>query len=376
MRYVVLYPQTKNVHLIKDVGMIAYKLHQLFGYAASVACYDNDTYSYLADEVPGLQLEFITPKYHNDLLDGVRYLKRNAPGIDALQLFHITLRSVVYAFAYKFYHRDGKLFLKLDCTDRLIAVIRKLKGWQKWLLNAFLNKVEVIGVEQSRLLHELQGVLPRQSQKLRFIPNGVDFARFATIKHKLRPDFHCRQNVVLNVARLGSPEKGTDVLLQAFARIKGIEHAGWQLWLVGEIEPGFQAYLARFLADNPQLKGVVQVLGPVYDRDKLFSLYQTAKIFCLSSRFESFGLALLEAAALGDVIVSTDVGIARELTAAGNGIVVGVEQPSALATALEQLIKSPRLPEYSERTVQICRERYDWDKIVSNLDSLLRGEQR
>ena len=32
MRYCVLYPNTKNVNLVKEMGMIPYKLYKNFGY--------------------------------------------------------------------------------------------------------------------------------------------------------------------------------------------------------------------------------------------------------------------------------------------------------------------------------------------------------
>ena len=110
--YCVLYPEAENVHLIKDVGMIAYKMFKLFGYEASLACYENGSYDYLEKEVKGLKLNFIERKYNNNILDGIRYLRKNAKSIDVLQLFHITIRSVVYAFTYKLFNSKGKIYLK------------------------------------------------------------------------------------------------------------------------------------------------------------------------------------------------------------------------------------------------------------------------
>lgn len=58
MNYVVLFPECKNVHLIKDVGMIPYSLHKNFGIKTAIATYQNEhNYSFLS-KIPGVRLEY------------------------------------------------------------------------------------------------------------------------------------------------------------------------------------------------------------------------------------------------------------------------------------------------------------------------------
>ena len=67
MNYRVLFPRAENSHLIRDVGMIPYTLHKLYGADAAVVTYKNGEYPYLQDEVQGLKLDFIANKFNSAL---------------------------------------------------------------------------------------------------------------------------------------------------------------------------------------------------------------------------------------------------------------------------------------------------------------------
>jgi L-malate glycosyltransferase len=367
MRYCMLYLKTKNVNLIKDMGMIPYKLYKNYGYDSIVATYNQDDFIYLNDEVKGLKIDFVENKYNNFLLDGFIYLRKKAKEIDVLQVFHVTLYSVLYAFTYKFLNPKGKLYIKLDCSYKLIERIEGLNPLMFNMLNLYLNKADLISVEQKSLYHKLKEILPKQKDKLINIPNGVDYDYLNRINVKY--DFNAKENIILNVARVGAPEKNTEMLLEAFSRINGIENSGWKLVLVGPIEKDFKEYIKKYFNDNPVLKDKIVFKGPITDRKQIYEEYRRAKIFCLSSDFESFGIALIEAAALGDIIVSTDVGIARELIDAGNGAVIPVKDIDALSDSLFKFMKDEALERHSQETYEICKERFNWNDIVLKLNS-------
>ena len=74
MRFVTMYPETENVHLIKDVGMIPFIMHKKFAYDSTIVCYKNEDYSYLENEVKGLKLDFIKKYTGKSIIDGAIYL--------------------------------------------------------------------------------------------------------------------------------------------------------------------------------------------------------------------------------------------------------------------------------------------------------------
>lgn len=364
MRYCVLYPKAENVHLVKDVGMIAYKLNKLYGYDSYVACYKNGEYDYINNEVKGLKLDFIEKK-HNHFLNILLYLKRNSKKIDVLQIFHITMTSVIYAFFFKLFNKKGIVLLKLDCTEMLLDRIKKTKGINKYMLNFFLKRVDIIGAEQKKIFEELKILLRKHESKLLNIPNGIDFQK-DYFQNKL--SFENKENIILSVGRIGSSEKRSDILLEAFCSIDKALRKDWKLVFIGNVEEAFKRKFPEISIDNEEDQPNIIFYGAIYDRKKLFEYYSKAKIFCCTSKFESFGIALIEAAAAGDVIVSTKVGIAEEILGAGNGELVENNNIEGVKNSLVRLMSSTELQNYSIITEKLCRENFDWDIIVSKLN--------
>lgn len=363
MKYYVLYPKAENVHLIKDVGMIAYKLHKLYGYDSYVASYNNDKYDYLNKEVKGLKMDFIQKKGKN-LINVFKFLSKNSKNIDVLQIFHMTFNSVVYAFLYKFFNRQGVVFLKLDCTELILHKIKHMKAVEKILFNLFLGRVDIIGVEQKHIFDKLKYLLGKHSSKLINVPNGIDFEACYLKKDT---SFKDKENIILNVGRIGSSEKATDILMKAFALVNKDIRKSWKLVFVGPIEDSFKKTIEDFFKEYPDMKANIIFKGPIFNREELFKEYKKSKIFCLTSTYESFGIALIEAIACGNVIVSTRVGIAEEIVRKGKGEVVDVGNYKAIAAALKKLMTSNNLDKYSEEMKIYCKEQYNWDTIVENL---------
>lgn len=363
MRYCVLYPKTENVHLTKDVGMIAYKLNKLYDYDAFVATYKNGEYPYLQNEVKGLKIDFIK-REKNHFKDVYAYLKKNAYKIDVLQIFHMTLNSVIYAYIYKMFNKSGIVFLKLDCTKALVDKIKQMNIVQKNLLNAFLKRVDIIGVEKKEIFEELKSELGKHSTKLINLPNGLDFEK-EEIKAQIQ--FESKEDIILSVGRIGSPEKDSKILMDAFAKVDKSKLGDFKLVFVGPIEEEFKKEIEDYFKEHEDLHERVIFKGPIYDRKELYDEYRKAKIFCLTSKFESVGIVLIEAGAMGDVIISTNVGIADEIINSGNGEVIEVGDVSALTRGITNLITSENLAKASCVTEKFCRENYDWNIIVTKL---------
>ncbi|SCU76523.1 Glycosyltransferase, probably involved in lipopolysaccharide biosynthesis [Cupriavidus necator] len=145
------------------------------------------------------------------------------------------------------------------------------------------------------------------------------------------------QKTVLAMGRL-VPAKGFDVLLRAWKKVVEAEPE-WQLVIHGEGEerPALTALVGQLqLQDRASLPGICQDPAQAYGR---------ASVFCLSSRYEGFGLVLIEAMAFGLPIVSTDceTGPRELLTPGQDALVVAADDADALATALLTVIRQPEL---------------------------------
>lgn len=127
--------------------------------------------------------------------------------------------------------------------------------------------------------------------------------------HQRFPDW---RRIVLVVSRL-EREKGVDTALEVFAGlpITGFMSAGLVVAGDGSERPSLEKIAKRLgLAER------VAFLGWVPD---LVSLYKTADLLLVTSRYEGYGRQIIEAAASGCPVLSYDVGVAPEALTYWNG---------------------------------------------------------
>jgi GalNAc-alpha-(1->4)-GalNAc-alpha-(1->3)-diNAcBac-PP-undecaprenol alpha-1,4-N-acetyl-D-galactosaminyltransferase len=162
------------------------------------------------------------------------------------------------------------------------------------------------------------------------IPNPVDIPKTA-----LAPAAGQAEPTVMAMGRL-SPQKGFDVLLAAFASA-GRTRPAWRLVILGEGESR-----AALQAQAERLGIAPRVTWGGHVRDP-FPMLAGADVFVLSSRYEGFPNALLEAMAMGRAVISTACPTGpREIIREGrDGFLVPVDNTGALAAALERLMDDP-----------------------------------
>ena len=165
------------------------------------------------------------------------------------------------------------------------------------------------------------------------IPNAVDTDRFSpgSSDFRARTGIAADEVVFLYVARF-QDFKNHGLLLKAFVPVM---HAcpKARLVLVGE------GPLQKYHKQNAVELGVVErtmFLGKVSFSD-MPAIYRAADIKVISSDFESFCFAALEAMAAGLPIVTTDCGWVPRLIGNEGGLVVPVKDADALARAMLDL---------------------------------------
>ena len=138
--------------------------------------------------------------------------------------------------------------------------------------------------------------------------------------------------LVLGLGRFEST-KGFDIALRAIAKLEGV-----YFWLAGE---GEEEAALRTLATELGIADRVRFLG--WRRD-VAALLDRADVFVMPSREEALGLAALEAWAQGVPVVASKTPGARYLIETEkSGLLVALDDPGAIASALERVIKNPEL---------------------------------
>lgn len=366
MNYCVLFPNAENVHLIKDVGMIGYKLNKKYGFNSIITCYENGTYPYIESYTKGLKLDFIKKIFNIQIADSTIHLLKKGKSIDILQVFHMSLATLTYILIYKMINKNGKIFLKLDCDENLIKKLGTLNSMLKNIVEKILLKTSVIGVERKDLLPKLTKLLPLCSELIKLVPNGIDYD---LLKNEIA---ECeRRNTIINVSRLGSSFKNIRTLVEAFTIFVRNAKTSWELVLIGPTDRNFDSFISEFLSHNSDLIGRIILKNEITDRKKLFKEYKSSKIYCSPSLIESFGISMLEASALGNVLICTKVGIGPELADCGRGIIIDDLKVENLAEQMNYAATNNKLKSMSEQSIKYCKENFDWDKIVEDLFLIL-----
>ncbi|HEY8289937.1 MAG TPA: glycosyltransferase [Acetobacteraceae bacterium] len=188
-------------------------------------------------------------------------------------------------------------------------------------------------------------------RRVRYVPNGVDLARFQPAGARAQGN---EVPVIGTVAAL-RPEKNLARLLRAFARIADTHPA--RLVIVGD---GGERQALLALAASLGIAERVTFTG---HRDDTPALYAGFDIFALSSDTEQMPLSVLEAMASGLPVVSTDVGDVRSMVAEQNGPLVAGADEAVLAGALAALLSDP-VRRAAVGAANLAKARRDFDQAA------------
>ena len=166
-------------------------------------------------------------------------------------------------------------------------------------------------------------------------------------------------------------QKGYDLLLQAWAEVEKQFH-DWTLDIYGQ---GDQTSYRELMGDLGINANRCHLNGPV---DDVVKTYQNSTIFVLSSRFEGFGLVLVEAMACGLPVVSFDcpAGPDEIITDGADGLLVPSGDVHALAEKLMTLMADEELRKRLGQQARQTAQRYDMKTIANQWRALFERVKR
>ena len=290
------------------------------------------------------------------LFDLGRYVRRSKPNL----VHCASPKGVLY----------GGLVARLTSVPALVlsisgmgSLFAETRGWRRALQRPYLALLRLVcshpcchvvvqNADDRDLL--LRNRLARAAQITLIPGSGVDMDLLC------RLPMEGREPLVVLPARLMA-DKGVLEFVEAARRLRG---RGWRFALVGTADYDNPTIISAQRIAQWVDEGIVEWWG---HRTTMHDVFGRARIVCLPSYREGMPKSLLEAAAAGCAVVTTDTVGCREAILPGHtGDLVPVRDPVALAETLGRLMAdAERIRRYGEAGRALARERFDVRAVIA-----------
>lgn len=191
--------------------------------------------------------------------------------------------------------------------------------------------------------------------KIRVLPNAVDTDSFPVEIDTEQPRIVFVSNLI--------ERKGVNELVTASEELLERTDEPVEIDIAGD---GPLSGSVERLADEHE---AVEYHGYVSEKHKA-ELLAEGTIYVLPTYAEGLPIAMLEGMAAGNAVVSTPVGAIPEVIGEENGYLVPPGDADALADALLELVSDPERRSMAETNRRVAEERYGWDTILEELETL------
>lgn len=263
----------------------------------------------------------------------------------------------------------AKLHLQIH-TDFMSPYFAKesFANYARVMLAKFLlPRADAIRVVSLRIKNSLSSIQhARQMPSIEVLPIFVSTNTTAEVSsaHDLKKKYPQFEKHILMASRL-SFEKNINLAIEVMAEIV-IKYPKTGLIIVGEGSEK-EALMAKTRNYNLQ----DHIMFEDWQRD-LFSYYKTADLFFLTSNYEGYGMAVVEALSAGCPVVMTDVGCAGEIVRHNeNGLIAPVGNHGALVRMISHYISGgvhleARLPSLLTKDEYLARYLKSWQDALDN----------
>jgi len=205
-------------------------------------------------------------------------------------------------------------------------------------------------------------------ERVELIPPGIDTEVFEKKYSNPFPTWGVKEKNILLFAGRIAKAKGVDLLIDSFVKIFK-KHPDTRLVIIGE-DFGFKK-TCQEQAKKLGIENNITWTGKS-SREELIGAYQNASVFVFPSRFEAFGIVLLEAGASGCPIVATNgSAIPYIVKPEKTGLLFKPEDSAELAQKVEYLLTNPNFAkELAEKARCRAHTEFAWSQSVAKLRQL------
>lgn len=262
----------------------------------------------------------------------------------------------------------GALILSFHGTD--LHTARGAGRIERALWKYVVRYATAIVACSRRFAADVADFAGERRDRVHAIHNGLDMDRFLdTVDRTIELPAALRERKFLLSVATFDDKKGLDVLLRAFVDVQRA-NPGLALVLVGSSGSA-----------EPTLRALAGQLGVADDvfffanvpHAQIGAFLERATAFCLPSRTEAFGIAILEAGAYRLPVVASDIGGIPEIVIDGEtGLLVEPDDPNALANALKRVLRDSTLAcGLGERLHRRVADRFSWRRAYEQYRALV-----
>ncbi len=209
-----------------------------------------------------------------------------------------------------------------------------------------------------------------ESAKLHVVFDGADLTGKAADTHApiKAADDKTSPRLLIYVGRM-DPYKNVPMLVEAFQRIKATCPFPVHLKVIGPKDPRYPEAERR--AIELGLANEITFTGFVTN-EELAEAYRTADLLAHPSRYEGFGLQIVEAMAAGTPVLCTDGGSQPEV-AGDAAVIVPSGDMAAFAAAAVDILRNPERQEKLRRLGKARAIRFTWDATARSTLGIYRA---
>lgn len=215
----------------------------------------------------------------------------------------------------------------------------------------------------------------RSVERLKSITPGLDPSKLAAVNNPLTFSPETieakedeKENLVVNVSRLSNPQKNITGFIDAW-KIFSASHPGWKAMVVGDGEH------REYIESYARKKGVGKLTFEG-NRNDVEAYYRKAKILCMTSAYEGWGMVLVEAMAYGCVPVAFDSYEAvHDIIHSGeNGLLAKAFNAKDMARKIALIAENEGLRKEMARRGAESITKFDVSNIADRWEMLFAGQ--
>ena len=247
-----------------------------------------------------------------------------------------------------------------DKKKKIFAIIEKILA---------IKTDRIINISKSEYESALKYKIAPE-KKMCIIENGIDFTKFKNndkYREETRKKYHIEKNdIVIGVVGRLTEQKDPMTMIKAFELVHK-ENKNTRLMYVGsgELEEKVKQY-----AKEKNILDQVIITGWVKDVEQYIPAFDIA---VLPSKWEGFGLVLIEYMACDKPIIATNVGgISDIIENYKNGMLISKENDKQLTNAVEEYFQDEKLIKNIINFNREYRKKYDITNVIESHIRLLK----